>query len=549
MWALDLGTTNSILGQWNARERLPELLSMPGIVRRASVGGHLDSPRAVPSAVHILEEPGFLAQRLGWGPLAHIGRPAVELNALRPRPPFVPTFKRALSMSPLMPMARTGSRSWPAREVARLYVRELLREAKRTSGQRIRDLVVTVPVEVFETYRAELSSMLSSLGVRRVRFIDEPVAAALGYGLGAAGRRNVLVVDFGGGTFHVALVRLAPASVQEGRCAVLAKSGRDLGGNLVDRWLLEELCARLELTPPRAAGPDELSWERLLLADACRVKEAVYFKDSAIFEPSLPEDRRRFEARLRGAPTQVTFTRADLETLLEKRGLFRELASCIDEVLAQGASAGCGEDEIDDVLLVGGSSLLPGVYLAIESRFGRGRVRAWQPFEAIANGGCVFAGGEIEPADHIVHDYALLTFDARTNEPQHTVIVPRGTRFPTRPDLWKRRFVPTCALGEPERTFKLVICEIGSSVRDRTFAWDAEGRVHERAAGDAPIVVKLNESNPALGTLDPPHSPRDQSARLEIAFGVNADRWLCATVLDLLNGKHLMKDEPVVRLL
>lgn len=549
MWALDLGTTNSLIGKWNARERLPELLSMPAIARRPSVVDHADNPRAVPSAVHVVEEPGFFARRFGWGQLALIGRPAVELNQLRPRPPFVPTFKRALSMSPLLPMARTGSRSWSAREVARLYLRELLREARQISGERIRGLTVTVPVEVFETYRAELSTMLGTLGVRRVRFIDEPVAAALGYGVGAAGRRNVLVVDFGGGTFDVALVRMAPSTVQEGRCSVLAKAGRDLGGNLVDRWVLDELCEQLELVPPSAAGPDDLSWERLLLADACRVKEAVYFKDSAIFEPSLPEDRRRFEARLRGAPTQVTFTRAQLEGLLEKRGLFQELESCVAEVLAQGAKAGCGEDEIDDVLLVGGSSLLPGVYLSLESRFGRGRVRAWQPFEAIANGGCVFAGGEIEPADYIVHDYALLTYDARTNEPQHTVIVPRGTRFPTRPDLWKRRFVPTCALGEPERTFKLVICEIGSSSHDRAFVWDADGHVHERTAADAPMVVKLNESNPALGTLDPPHSPRDASARLEIAFGVNAERWLCATVLDLLTGKHLMKDEPVVRLL
>jgi len=61
--------------------------------------------------------------------------------------------------------------------------------------------------------------------------------------------------------------------------------------------------------------------------------------------------------------------------------------------------------------------------------------------------------------------------------------------------------------------------------------------------------VKLNEGNPALGRLDPPHAPSDKRPRLEIGFGVNAERWLCATVRDLRTGKALMVDEPVVRLL
>ena len=62
------------------------------------------------------------------------------------------------------------------------------------------------------------------------------------------------------------------------------------------------------------------------------------------------------------------------------------------------------------------------------------------------------------------------------------------------------------------------------------------------------VVVPLNAASPTLGTLDPPHSPRDHRPRLDVAFGVNADRWLVATVRDLLAGKELMHEEPVVRL-
>ena len=63
------------------------------------------------------------------------------------------------------------------------------------------------------------------------------------------------------------------------------------------------------------------------------------------------------------------------------------------------------------------------------------------------------------------------------------------------------------------------------------------------------VVVPLNAASPTLGYLDPPHDPRDRRPRLEIAFGVNADRWLIATVHDLLTRKELMREEPVVRLI
>ena len=102
--------------------------------------------------------------------------------------------------------------------------------------------------------------------------------------------------------------------------------------------------------------------------------------------------------------------------------------------------------------------------------------------------------------------------------------------------------------------FKLVICEIGRDTGDeRRFSWDRRGNLHKLGGrdpgGNTSLVVSLNESNPTLGYLDPPHRPSDRRPRLEISFGVNADRWLCASVTDLFNGKQLMRGEPVVRLL
>ncbi|HYG64775.1 MAG TPA: Hsp70 family protein [Thermoanaerobaculia bacterium] len=556
-WALDLGTTNSGVAFWDDSLGKPRLVELPDVCRKIDANDPLEAPRLVPSAVHFLEKPGTLDRLGSWPPLARrffigrralIGRQALERNDGVVHPSFVPTFKPGLSGEALRPLARVGRESLTARDAAFAFLRELLREVKRATGQRIRDMVVTSPVSAFEMYRAEAQGLLRQLGVGRVRFVDEPVAAALGYGISLSHPRTVLVVDVGGGTMHVVLVRLTPQGAVSGQATVLAKRGRPLGGNAVDGWVLQDLCNRMGHDLSRD-GDDEVTrlWRRMMLAEACRVKEAVFFREEEAFLVSPGDLPARHAPRPRGDGL-VTLTRAGLGEILEKNGFFRSLAASLEEVLEQ---AGVKPDDVEDVLLVGGSTLLPGFFSFFEERFERRRVRAWQPFEAVAYGAACFAGNRMDALDFIVHDYAFVTHDPKTGDPQHTVIVPRGTRFPTPTELWKRQLVPTCALGEPETLFKLLICEVArGDGDDRRFVWDAAGDLHKvgGAAGDAQVVVPLNEASPTLGYLDPPHSPRDHRPRLEIAFGVNAERWLIATVRDLLTQRELMREEPVIRL-
>jgi molecular chaperone DnaK (HSP70) len=574
MWALDLGTTNSLLGRWDAGTDAPAIVSLPALSRRPEFGPNepIMAQRAVPSALEVLAEPGLWA-RMGrsgplsrWAPgrLAHIGQPALSRNAVRPAAGFVGSYKRDLMESALRTVARVGERSVSAREALHLYLRELFAEADRAAGDRPDTLVVTTPAMCFETYRAEVAAACRALGVRQVRFVDEPVAAALGYGLGLGRPRRVLVVDCGGGTMHVALVALTPGGAAKGEARVLAKAGRKLGGDTVDAWLAEACARRLgyrlfEGGETTGMDVDQRAWERLLVAEARRVKEAVYLSPEASFDLTPPETLRRNDARAHGEAPAFRLTRADLLSTLETRGYLAGLTACVDEVRAQAEAGGLGESAVDDVLMVGGSTLLPGVYPLFEARFGRDRVRAWQPFEAVALGGCVYSAGRVAPADFIVNDYALRTHDRRTQAAEHTVIIPRGTRFPTPPDFWTRALVPTCALGEPETLFKLVVCEVGAGEVERRFTWDADGRLHAvgggadgstgAASAPPPVVIELNAANPTLGKLEPPHAPSDTRPRLQVSFGVNADRWLCATVLDLRTQRPLMRDEPVLRLL
>ncbi len=557
-WALDLGTTNSAIARWDEATGQPQLVELPDICRDPEREDPLEAPRMVPSAVHLLERPGLLDRLGSWPPLARrvflgrralIGRPALERNRETVHPAYVPTFKAALASESTRPLARVGRRAVSARAAARAFLRELLVSVKHASGERIRDLVVTSPVSAFETYRAEVQGVLHGLGVRRVRFVDEPVAAALGYGLSLSHERTVLVVDIGGGTMHVVLVALSPRGAMGGEARVLAKQGRPLGGNAVDGWVLEEACRQAGYPPLSAQGDENARfWRRLMLAEACRVKEAVHFDETAVFRITPPGFGRGLASRRRG-PVLPEFTRAQLGELLERNGFYRGLDSCLAAMFEDGKAR---LEDVDDVLLVGGSTLLPGVFARLEQRFERRRMRAWQPFEAVVYGGACFAADRIGTLDFIVHDYAFVTHDAKTGEAQHTVVVPKGTRFPTAPDFWKRQLVPTCSLGEPESIFRLVICEVARGEgTERRFVFDASGDLHKvgGTSGQDQVIVPLNASSPTLGYLEPPHEPRDRRPRLEISFGVNAERWLVATVLDLLTRKELMSEEPVVRLI
>lgn len=558
-WGIDLGTTNTGVAGWDAERDQPQLVELPAVCRRPGGNDPLAAPRMVPTVVQLLERDRLrLLDRLGtWPPLAalafvgrsaEIGRPALEHNQGIARASFVPGFKQALMTEPVRPLARCGHQVVTARDAAAAFLRELLAETARATEHRPRDLVITAPVVAFETYRAEVQAILRKLGARRVRFVDEPVAAALGYGLSLVRERTLLVVDIGGGTMHAVLVRLTPRGAAGGQAEVLAKQGSRLGGDAVDGWVLDALCR--EMGQPLDGEDDEetLLWRRLLLAEACRVKEAVFFEQSAEFLVVPPQALGAPLSARTAKAEGIALTRARLSEILTTNGFFKALEQCISLVLDQ---AKLGSDVVEEVLMVGGSTLLPGVFALLESRFGRPRLRAWQPFEAVALGAACFAADRVSALDFIVNDYAFVTHDQKTGAEQHTVIVPRGTRFPTPPDFWRRQLVPTCALGEPENIFKLLVCEIGRGDGGaRRLVFDAAGDVH-KVGGDTTaeeVVVPLNAASPTLGTLDPPHSPRDHRPRLDVAFGVNADRWLVATVRDLLAGRELMHQEPVVRL-
>ncbi len=563
-WAVDLGTTNTRIARWNKSQQLPEMMHLPDVCREAPPGQEIEVRNSVPSCLYVLPQDS-LQTKIGYWPVlrslffigqrALIGREALARDNRPYSPQFISSFKPYLLKESGKVLYHRYGRTWNARQAASLFLRELLRHIKIAKGERPRDIVFSVPVDSYEPYRAQLKMIAAEMGITRLKIIDEPVAAAIGYSLRVDEPQFTLVFDFGGGTLDLALVEIGEKTARQGRCRVIAKEGAAVGGNLVDCWIVEEIVRRLNYNVAAdSRDPDARFWYRAMLEEACRVKEGLYFRPREAFYLVPPRELKRFEARLAGgraaAADAPDFTREDLTALLEKNGLYRQMDRLIADVLDKAAAMGIDRALIREVLMTGGSTLLPGVYPRVEKIFGRDKVRAWQPFEAIAYGACAFGANHLTSADFIVHDYAFITYHKKTHEPEYNVIVPNGTPFPTPPDFWQRRLVPTCPLGIPENYFKLEICEIGKKhLIEQEFIWDGEGRLHSlKDNDDQPVVIPLNKDNPTLGYLDPPHEPNDNAPRLDISFMVDENRWLSVTVRDLKTNRFLKRNTPVLRL-
>ena len=525
-WGIDLGTSNTTICE--DRTGNPRIVHLPGLVSLEP----LTQTPVVPSCVCIMDD---RAQTV------LIGQAALDYNWDGRATGFATGFKRHLGREHQRAMAEVEGRSFTAREVAHFFFRGLIDALEAQTGEPVRDLTIAVPCDAFETYRAELRGATESLDRRpwvrrvldrlmgresevRLRMIDEPVAAALGYGVDVGLSRTIVAFDFGAGTMEAALVRIPEGgAVESGQAEVLAKEGLQLGGDDVDRWILEELIP--------TALHDWPEWHVALGWEAERTKLLASAGQEATFT---------FRNESWG-----TLDRASLEGLLRERGMLDALSGLLNRLVSRAAEEhGVEPSQVDDVLLEGGSTLLPGVREAIGDVFGRDRVREWLPFESVARGACIFAGGA-RVEDFIYHDYGVRVRRDDGHE-EYELLVESGTRFPTAEDHAVRYYAPGF---DGQDSLNLFICEVGR-VAGQPVQWAERANGNRyflpQSEGQRAFCPCLNEADPAL-ELDPPGT--GTGPRLRVSFMIDADRWLCATVHDLHKKTDLQVRRPVVRLL
>ncbi|MBV9386312.1 MAG: Hsp70 family protein [Chroococcidiopsidaceae cyanobacterium CP_BM_ER_R8_30] len=245
------------------------------------------------------------------------------------------------------------------------------------------EVVFTVPVEAFEHYENWLTEVAEVAGIRRFRLIDEPSAAALGYGAHIQPGDVYLIFDFGGGTLDVAVVLIeAPEQSQVGRrCRVLGKAGIELGGATLDQWLFQDVLKQTE----RSDTDDDvrlLSRALLVECERAKVRLSDYERaDGTVMNPNT------------GAVLSAECTRSRFEELLDENEAFTQIDQTIRRALNAARERGYQEENIKAVLLVGGSSQIPSVQRTVRRIFGKERVMLNRPLDAVARGAAAFVAG------------------------------------------------------------------------------------------------------------------------------------------------------------
>jgi molecular chaperone DnaK len=397
------------------------------------------------------------------------------------------------------------------------------------------------PVESFEHYEEWLRGVAEQAGIRRFRLIDEASAAALGYGAAIQPGDVYLVFDFGGGTLDVAVVMIEEqGGVSAGRrCRVLGKAGVEIGGSTLDGWLFSEVLRRNGRCD---SDEDVRAMSRELLVGCEAAKEQLSSATSAEVSAQDPGTGRVLAAEL---------TRADFEELLDQHEMYSRIDRTVRAAIAHAREKGFDDDAIKQVMLVGGSSLIPSVQKTVGRIFGRDRVALARPLDAVARGTAAFVAG-IDFFDHIQHDYAIRHVNQHRNEYEYRRLVQAGTPYPTQQPL---ATLTVKASYDGQQQLGLAIFELASPVQASSdqpveLVFDPSGaaRLVELTVDEqhARTHFWMNEDSPTFLEAEPP--AKKGEARFQVSFHIDDSKRLLVSARDLRTARWLYDRYPVVKL-
>ncbi|MEG4215530.1 Hsp70 family protein [Microcoleus sp. Pol14C6] len=525
--AIDFGTSNTVVARWNQVLQQPETLKLPGLSAISA-----QNPPLIPSLLYV--EDAAQSKVLLGQQVRDQGRDLSGDSR------FFRNFKRGIGTSVQGFVPELDGQIITFEQVGEWYLSQIVNSIRQLPLP-IDSLIFTVPVDSFEAYRHWLGKVSQSLQVEQVRMLDEPTAAALGYGL--ADRENLLVIDFGGGTLDLSLVRLdasadkkplgfilkwgekllAESSAQKTKVArVLAKAGQNLGGSDIDNWLVDYFFK----TKGLAKSPITTRLAERLKIQLSLVNQAVevYFDDENFESYELELDRTRFES------------------ILAEHQFFDKLDECMNQVLQQARRQGLEIGDIDAVLLVGGTVQIPAVGRWVQQYFDPAKIRCDKPFEAIAQGALQLSQG-LEIKDFLYHSYGIRYWNRRDNCHSWHSLIKSGQSYPMSEPV---ELVLGASL-ENQPSIELIIGELGAENGGTEIYFDGDRLITRQLAGQT-SVQPLNDKEGArsIAQLTPPGYPG--SDRIKIFFRVDEQRFLRITVEDLLTNANLLEDKPVVQL-
>ncbi|XZN93951.1 MAG: Hsp70 family protein [Microcoleus sp.] len=525
--AIDFGTSNTVVARWNPATSKPETLKLPGLSAISA-----QNPPLIPSLLYV-ENAAHNQVILGQ----QVRDKGLDLST---DSRFFRNFKRGIGTPIQGFVPELDGQIVNFEQVGQWFLTQIVGSIRELPLP-VDSLVFTVPVDSFEAYRNWLGKLSQSLQVEQVRMLDEPTAAALGYGLGD--RENLLVIDFGGGTLDLSLVRLdisahknplgfllkwgdkslAESSGQKAKIArVLAKAGQNLGGSDIDNWLADDFIKTTGMMPSSIITR---------LAERLKIQLSVQERATEVYF-----DEENFETY------ELELNRDRFESILAEHQFFDNLDESMNQVLQQARRQGLEIADIDAVLLVGGTVQIPAVKRWVEQYFDPAKIKCDKPFEAIAQGALQLSQG-IQIKDFLYHSYGIRYWNRRENCHSWHNLIKSGQSYPMTEPV---ELVLGASL-ENQPSIELIIGELGAETGSTEIYFDGDRLITRQLAGKT-SVQPLNDKDGArsIAQLTPPGYPGGD--RIKALFRVDEQRFLRITVEDLLTNQTLLEDKPVVQL-
>jgi molecular chaperone DnaK len=386
---IDLGTTNSVVSILEAGE--------PTVIANA------EGARTTPSIVAFSKS----GERL-------VGAPAKRQAVLNPDRTYT-SIKRHMGTDY---RTEIDGVSYTPEQISAMILQKLKSDAEAYLGESVTKAVITVPAYFNDAQRTATKNAGEIAGLEVLRIINEPTAAALAYGLDKKTNETVLVYDLGGGTFDVSILE-----VGDGVFEVKSTSGdTNLGGDDFDHAVLNYLAEEFQKSNGIDLRKDKQAMQRLREASE---KAKIELSSSLTTNVNLP-----FITADADGPKHldVNLTRAKFDDLTS--GLVKKTKVAVDQALKD---AKLKATDIDEIILVGGSTRIPAVQELVKSLTGKEPNRSVNPDEVVAIGAAVqggILGGEVK--DVVLLDVTPLSLGIETMGGVMTKLIERNTTIPTR---------------------------------------------------------------------------------------------------------------------